>query len=397
MLNAFLMHCFCILLRGLYLPFKLLPTRHKVVFISRQGDQPSLDFLALAEEMKKQDKTLKVVILCKFIKSGFWPKIAYGFHMLLQMLHLATAKACVLDGYCIAACVLNHKKTLKIYQLWHAVGLLKNFGYAATGLKEGSSPRTAKIMRMHRGYHRILCSSKELISDIARCYDAPEEKFMPLGLPRIDFLTNKEQMLAAREKILSYCPLLQGDKKIILHAPTFRKTQNADLRSLAENVDFSRYHLVEKSHGGRVLVHTAEGKKSFPDPFSGVEWISVADYVVTDYSAILFEALAADRPVILFCYDLDNYLQDRGFSIDYYQLPLPVCKTAEQTISVIEGENFNRKKMKSFCDHYVAARYLRSTKAISYMILEELQGRNVSYEQICQDSQFQKKKEVHHV
>ncbi|MBQ7970761.1 MAG: CDP-glycerol glycerophosphotransferase family protein [Clostridia bacterium] len=391
MINAFLMHCFCILLRALYLPFKLLRPRHKAVFISRQGDRPGLDFLALEKELKAQDASLETVILCKYIRSGLGSKISYGAHMLLQMYHLATAKICILDGYCIAACVMHHHKQLKIYQLWHAVGLLKNFGYAAAGLKEGASPTTVRIMRMHRGYHRILCSSEELIADISRCYDAPEERFMPLGLPRLDFLTDGARLSACREKILDRCPELSGDKKIILHAPTFRKTSDAARKSLAEDVDLSRYHLVEKSHGGMVILHTEEGKKSFRDPFSGVEWISMADYVVTDYSAILFESLAADRPVILFCHDLEDYLQDRGFAIDYDQIPLPVCKTAAQAIRVIEEEHFDRRRMAEFCDHYVAARHLRSTEAIGYMILEELQGRTVSYEQIAEMARFQKK------
>ncbi|MBQ7095126.1 MAG: CDP-glycerol glycerophosphotransferase family protein [Clostridia bacterium] len=397
MISAFLMHLFCILLRLIYLPFKALRPRNKVVFISRQGNQPSMDFLMLAEELKKQNSALEVVILCRYIKKGLISKILYAFHMLRQMYHLATSKACVLDGYCIAACVLRHHKQLKIYQLWHAVGLLKNFGYAAEGLKEGSSSQTIRIMRMHRGYHRIMCSSEKIVSDIARCYDAEEERFMPLGLPRVDFLTDPNALSACREKILKECPALQGEKQVILYAPTFRRNPSCKRPPLEESIDLTRYHLIKKSHGGRVVLHTEEGEYNIPDRFSGVEWIAAADYVVSDYSAILFEALAAGRPVALFCYDLEDYGADRGFAIDYHKIPLPVCVTADQVAKTIEANAFDHKAMDEFCGHYVAARSLRSTAAIGYLIAEEMEGKSISFEEIAAMPQFQKQKEVYHV
>ena len=45
------------------------------------------------------------------------------------MYYLATSKVCVLDGYCIPASILKHKKKLKIIQIWHASGAIKKFGY----------------------------------------------------------------------------------------------------------------------------------------------------------------------------------------------------------------------------------------------------------------------------
>lgn len=397
MIFAFLMHLFCISLRLIYLPFKILRPRNKVVFISRQSSRPGMDFLMLAEELKKQNQELEIVILCRYIEKGLKSKILYGFHIFRQMYHLATAKACVLDGYCIAACVLRHHKELKIYQIWHAVGLLKNFGHAAQGLKEGSSPRTVRIMRMHRGYHRIMCSSEKIVADIARCYDANEELFMPLGLPRVDFLTGEDSLAACKEKIFQKYPALGGGKQVILYAPTFRKKPTMKRPPLEENVDFSRYHLIKKSHGGRVELHTEEGRFNIPDEFSGVEWIAAADYVVSDYSAIMFEALAAKRPVALFCYDLEDYGVDRGFAIDYHKIPLPVCATAEKVIETIEGNAFDYEAMDAFCEHYVASKDLHSTAAISYLITEEMKGNAVSYKEIAAMPQFCKKKEVYHV
>ena len=72
--------------------------------------------------------------------------------MLTQMYHIATSKVVVLDGYCIAASVLNHKPDTKIVQMWHALGTIKKFGYQVLGTEEGSDPDVARIMRMHKNY-----------------------------------------------------------------------------------------------------------------------------------------------------------------------------------------------------------------------------------------------------
>ncbi|MBR4868538.1 MAG: CDP-glycerol glycerophosphotransferase family protein, partial [Clostridia bacterium] len=200
MIRWFLMMAFRVGLTLCYLPMRLLPARNKVVFLSRQNNKPSLDFRLLSEQIKTVAHTVEQVILCRKIPSSFIGKIGYGFHLFTQMFHLATARAAVLDGYCISACLLPHKKSLKIFQIWHALGLMKKFGYAALDSKEGSSSTTARIMRMHKGYHKIVCSSPHLIEDIACCYQASPRQMLPCGLPRMDYLRSEEWQRPHREQ-----------------------------------------------------------------------------------------------------------------------------------------------------------------------------------------------------
>ncbi|MFR3386223.1 MAG: CDP-glycerol glycerophosphotransferase family protein [Lachnospiraceae bacterium] len=76
----------------------------------------------------------------------------------------ATSKVVILDGYCILASVLNHKKDLRIVQMWHAMGALKKFGYAALGNEEGKNPEISKILQMHRNYDYVICSSENCVN-----------------------------------------------------------------------------------------------------------------------------------------------------------------------------------------------------------------------------------------
>ena len=100
-------------LQLLYNGMKLLPTQKKIVMLSRQSNEPSDEFRMVEHELLKQNKGVKVVLLCKTLDGGvdssLVGKIRYGFHMLTQMYHLATAQVAVLDTYCITVSLIKHK------------------------------------------------------------------------------------------------------------------------------------------------------------------------------------------------------------------------------------------------------------------------------------------------
>ena len=139
------------LLNLIYLLIKIIiPVREKITFISRQGNTPSLDFQLLSEELT--DRGICTVVLCKILDKSVAGLFSYGFHMIKQMWHMAGSKVVILDGYCIAASMLKHKKSLTIVQSWHSMGSMKDFGYTAMGKEEGSSYKLAKAMKMHQNY-----------------------------------------------------------------------------------------------------------------------------------------------------------------------------------------------------------------------------------------------------
>lgn len=389
MLKTILLHGLRLALQLCYLPFRLLRPGDKIVFISRQADRPGMDFLMLAEELRRSSPDTKVVMLCRMIPNTLGGKLFYILHMFRQMYHLATARAVVLDGYCIAACLLKHHKQLKIYQLWHALGLLKNFGYTALGTPEGSSPRIAEIFRMHRGYHRIFCSAPDIVPAIAKCYDAPEEIVLPIGLPRIDFLTTPSLLAEKRRQILELYPALADEKPVILYVPTFRRRGEVPA-SPERAIDLNRYHLVIKGHDDAVRVITAAGEFSVPADLTGLEWLAAASFVVTDYSAILFEAFTAGLPVCLYCGDRSQYDAVRGLAIDYDTLPAPHCQTPQEVADAIDRQAFDREAIDAFCETMVAARHLHTTKAIAHLIRIGMQGETPAFEEIKKNSAFVK-------
>ena len=57
-------------LQLLYNGMKLLPTQKKIVMLSRQSNEPSDEFRMVEHELLKQNKGVKVVLLCKTLDGG---------------------------------------------------------------------------------------------------------------------------------------------------------------------------------------------------------------------------------------------------------------------------------------------------------------------------------------
>ena len=81
-----LIKCFEVFMNFIYCFFKLLPTKNKICFISRQSDKVNIDFRLLVDEIKVEAPDVKIVILTKTLKKGLIQKVKYFFHMSLLFL-----------------------------------------------------------------------------------------------------------------------------------------------------------------------------------------------------------------------------------------------------------------------------------------------------------------------
>ena len=344
-----------VLLNFIYFFYKLFPTRKRIAFISRQSDTPSEDIKLLQTELKRRAPDIEVIVLCKMIGSGINGKIKYLIHMFRYQLYiLATSEVVVLDGYCIAVSLLKHKKNLKIIQMWHAMGEIKKFGYCTVGEKEGSSATVAKAMRMHKNYNVIFVSSQLCKHLLAPAYRCSEKMMEVMPLPRVDIITQKKYQDLLKKKIFQKYPELPK-KETILYAPTFRKGRNInkDIQNFLDAVDYSKYNLVVKLHP---LVHNNFLSESaiFDDVFSSVDMLCVSDYVITDYSAFIFEAALAGKPIYRYVPDEDEYKDSRGFFIDINsELPDTASPNPEDIVAKIERKEYDLARIKAFAEKYV--------------------------------------------
>lgn len=339
----------------IYTFYKLFKTKNKVTFISRQTNGKSLDFELLVEEIKKQDPKTEIIVLNKMIEKSILEKIKYAFYIYYQMYHIATSKTVILDGYCIPICTLKHKKNLKVIQIWHALGALKKFGYSILDKKEGSKTEIALTMDMHKNYTYILTSSEFTKQYFMQAFNAKEEQMKVIPLPRVDFLKSDLYKKNVKEKFYKYYNVLgKNGKKKILYVPTFRKNTDENFEGIINSVNYDKFDIIIKSHDDTELVYSAKKEYTEKTNFSGMELLHVADYVITDYSAIAFEAAVAEKPIYFYNYDYDTYIDGRGFYIDYErEMPGVISKDIKEILKAIENEDYDYKKIQEFKDKYV--------------------------------------------
>lgn len=354
----------------IYLLFKLLPVRDKITFISRQADQPTEDIELLGSELEKESPDTQVVYLCKTIKSGAGPMVAYCFHILRQMYHIATSKAVILDSYCMGVSLLKQRSSLKVIQMWHALGSLKKFGYSILDEAEGRSTGTAKAMKMHKNYSYILTSSKECAPYFCEAFGYDISYVRVMSLPRVDKIKDEQNRERIKERIYEEYPQFR-DRRVVVYAPTFRKDKDISMHidSLAKAFDTSVYAFVLKKHP----LMKVECECLVDDKFSTLEMIFAADYIICDYSAVVFEAALAEKPLFFYTFDYKEYGVDRDFYIDYMaEMPGIITPHASEIAAAVAEGDFDMKRVQDFAEKYVSDQH-DCTKKLAEFVLKEIQ------------------------
>ena len=358
-------------LNFIYFFMKLLPAdKNKVIFLSRQSDTPTEDFLFLKGRLEELKPDIKIIMITQRADSNVKSMLRFACATLKSMHCMATARVCVLDGYWPAISVLKHKKELAVIQMWHAMGKIKKSGYQSVGKKLGRSEMIAKEMRMHKGYDVIIAGGKAFNPFYCASFGVDESILYNVGLPRMDSLRENRQK--CRELFDKTYPWLK-DKKIILYAPTFRKGQILDASALRDAYDFSREDqiFVVKRHPNQQLrLHTIRpGLTCSKLPTSVL--LTLCDCVITDYSAITIEAAVLGKPVYFYPFDYEDYIAHNGLNVVLSdEFPNSVYRDPVKLFEAIDSGDYDWESYKRFCEKYLPDMSGRATDKISNLIIK---------------------------
>ena len=352
-----------------YFFMKLLPTDgNKILFLSRQSDTPSEDFMSLSRRILDFKPDAKIVMITQRADSNPGSLLRFAGATLKSMRHLATARVCVLDSYWPAVSVLKHKKQLAVIQMWHAMGKIKKSGYQTLGKKFGRSYMIAEEMRMHHNYDVVIAGGRAFNPFYCASFGIDENMLYNVGLPRMDDL--RENVERSRELFYSTSPQYRG-KKIVLYAPTFRKgkviSANSIVRAFAPRKDTV---LVVKYHPNQIKSMEAqmEAEKCDEVPTSVV--LSVADCVITDYSAIAIEAAVLDKPLYFYLFDYEDYLSHNGLNVNLPdELPQCVYTSAKALEKAIRTGRYDTEAYEEFREKYLPDMSGRATDKIANLII----------------------------
>ncbi len=158
------------------------------------------------------------------------------------------------------------------------------------------------------------------------------------------------------------------DKKIYAYMPTWRGT--VDKVGVSKNDAYLMYYLCELDKRLTddeifyINIHpmamhaknTAEVSKlkhikNFPAEYETYDFLNIADVLVTDYSSVFFDYACTRKKVVLFPYDKDEYLCDRGMYMDMDDLPFPQVFDLDALVDELRSEkNYDDEEfVKTYC------------------------------------------------
>lgn len=181
------------------------------------------------------------------------------------------------------------------------------------------------------------------------------------GYPRNEVFFDEErrqQVIAENE--------LEG-KRIYAYMPTFRGTAKnggtpknthylnyylyeLDKRLTDEEVFFVNLHPIAKKD---VNFSQFEHIRNFPAGYETYDFLNTADVLVSDYSSVFFDFACTRRKIVLFTYDKEEYLNDRGMYLSMDELPFPQAADLEELLQALRSEkNYDDTEFLSrFCKY----------------------------------------------
>ena len=314
-----------------------------------------------------------------------------------------------------------------VIQTWHACGAFKKFGYSAIGSGFGTTREDLEAYPVHKNFSYVTVSAPEVVWAYAEAFHMEDrlERFLPIGVSRTDMFFSRKYREKACGKtawiLRRMAPNLflnersgsrklsnreiyakLGDvysdraedqekaadlsvvpgKKLLLYAPTFRGTvgraaapDKLDIPMMKRMLGkdyillINHHPFIKAKDRPKIPENCRDFAFDMTDQLSIEEQLTAADICITDYSSLIFEYSLFERPMVFFAYDMESYLDERGF---YYpvneMMPGPVCRTTRELVDALKKENaaFDLARVREFkyrfmsgCDGHATARLMR--------------------------------------
>jgi CDP-glycerol glycerophosphotransferase (TagB/SpsB family) len=107
--------------------------------------------------------------------------------------------------------------------------------------------------------------------------------------------------------------------------------------------------------------------------FTTYDMMKIADYVITDYSALVIDSAIMNKKLLLYVYDYNKYKKENGLNIDLYkELDGNVNKNFKPLMDIISKDKYNMKSFTEVRRKYVNNFKDSCTKELINLIKENL-------------------------
>ena len=391
-----------IVYRVLFFVTRFLPSQDKVVASTMRGRKFSDNPRFIIEELHRIRPDLKIV----WFADDRWPQnipswvkvVPYHrFKKLKRFYEMATAKVWVYS-HLFEYFVVKRNDQLFVQTFHASIPIKKVYLDMNHDLESYKRTKQYKELINTSDISDVFISNSTYYEKVYRHAFAYNGPILMSGFPRNDELINSvsDFRTAVKEE------LQQAGKNIFLYVPTFRdefeRTHHIDFS--VYNIDFEGvYHALIEVFGGEWVILVKfhpimqiyiKDYKGFSLPFvkdvtSYVNiqaLLSASDFVLTDYSSTICDALIAGVPGLTIALDYDEYQKERSVYFELEELPFPFAKSNSELIANIK--TFNRKEYEKQCEIFKNRIGLfetgRASKVIAQKILDFIDGKYVDWE-----------------
>lgn len=345
---------------------------HRVLFLSRQGNSMQLDFQMIIDTLREHDEAVECVVICRRSDKGVRSRIRYSVAFMRSLYYLATSRVCVLNSYWPVVSLVTHRPTQLVVQVWHAAGKIKQSGYQTLDRAMGHSSVSARELRMHRGYDVVIAGAKAWNPFYCASFDISVDKIANVGLPRFDYLQWYGPL--NRQRFYERYPFAKG-KRIVFYAPTFREGIAESSAQVVRALTADEKNMVIfRRHPNQDQLALGDRRVYRCPDFSSLQLLHVADYLITDYSAIAVEAASVGVKTLYYCFDIEGYLMRNGLNVDPRDI-MPSCVYSDaQELAAALDQPYPEEEFASYCERYVLSKadLGHSTERIANMVLEAM-------------------------
>lgn len=354
----------------------------KITFASYRATRLEDNLKYTYEELQKSGSDLQYYFLFKKYRSTIAGKWEYILHMIKACYHLATSRYFIIDDYYLPVYLIKPREETEIIQLWHAAGAFKKFGYSITGKPGGPSTSYLNVVPVHGNYSKVIVSGRYVIPFFSEAFNMASSQIYPLGLPRTDLLFDQEAHVLIKKQFYHKYPQMK-DKKKILYAPTFRGKSHyqeayhcpINLERLMKEIgeDYSLIIHLHPYMNNNIIV-SDQFKSDIltkTEDFSINELMIISDLLITDYSSVIFEYSLLKKPMLFYCYDLEDYMEERDFYLNYEaDLPGPLAKTTDEIIHWVVHSEKNIDDVERFSRRFFDEQDGRASRRVASLLLE---------------------------
>lgn len=362
--------------QAMYKGFSMLPIqKNKISILSDSRKDLSDNFQMVYDELQRRENYKYYFLLKPSVK-----KRKRYIEIIQLAYNIATSKVVMLDDFYPMIYPLKIRKGADLIQIWHAVGAFKTFGFSRMGKPGGPKPTSVS----HKNYTKAIVSSKYVAPFYAEGFGIDESKVVATGVPRTDVFFDEQYKADKQAMMYGKYPELEG-KHVTLYAPTFRGNGQTSAHFPHHMLDFDKLYaslgendvflikmhpFVKKKF--KIPVEYRDKIKDFTKYPSVNDILFITDILITDYSSVCFEFALLNKPMIFFCFDLEEYVASRDFYVSYDEFtPGDVVRNTDELVASMNKHRADEVvDLTEFTDKFFDDLDGKSTERVAQLVID---------------------------